>query len=78
MSDDPSKVQGEGGEQAVHDATDDLDGAQSHERDAARPAPIKGGGSQKAAAGRAERKLDKALADSFPASDPMPASPGAD
>jgi hypothetical protein len=68
-------------EQAAHDAADALSGPEAESLEAARLRAAKGRTKSEEAkrqASRQEHKLDRDLDDSFPASDPLPASRGAD
>ncbi len=68
-------------EQAARDAADALTGPEAGDLEEARSRAAKGitkAEEAKRQASRQEHKLDRDLDDSFPASDPLPASRGAD
>jgi hypothetical protein len=59
-------------EQAAREAADALSGPEAEDLEAARRATARGHAAHR------ERKLDQTLDDTFPASDPLPTTPGAD
>lgn len=63
-------------EQAAREAADALEGSEAQDLEDARRSSAKGRSVSARQADQRERGLDDSLDDSFPASDPLPASPG--
>ena len=65
-------------DEAAREAADALSGPEARDLEAARQAAAEGHAARKSQIAHRERKLDTALEQTFPASDPVSISPGAD